>query len=245
MNAFTFSNAVAYVGRKPLPRRKAEEVKRLLREGHSCREASRMTGVSLGKVGEIRKSMETATSREIERLQGNLSDLEQRLSKMEHTLNDMCSALENTYQGHVNPKLGCLHMGKYKGFKCLKCGKDIASALGLGPHLTACYGEAATPPPSSTMPDELDVLLKILQDHGVKYAKPIVDLMSYRDLNDIEALQKHLELSGVHRDRQLLILEAWSSHRNIKVPSNLFKRQVEGMEGERLKIYIHLYVCYE
>jgi len=63
MNAFIFSNTVVDVGRKPLPREKVEEVKRLLREGHSCREVSRMTGVSLGKVGEIRKEMETGDER--------------------------------------------------------------------------------------------------------------------------------------------------------------------------------------
>jgi len=63
MNAFIFSNTVVDVGRKPLPREKVEEVKRLLREGRSCREVSRMTGVSLGKVGEIRKEMETGDER--------------------------------------------------------------------------------------------------------------------------------------------------------------------------------------
>lgn len=30
-----------------------------------------------------------------------------------------------------------------EGFKCLKCGKTIASKPGLGPHLTACYSDQA------------------------------------------------------------------------------------------------------
>ena len=50
-----------------------------------------------------------------------------------------------------------------------------------------------------------------------------------------------MELSGVHRDRQLLILEAWSNHRNIEVPSNLFKRQVEETEEERKPSISSLY----
>ena len=108
MNAFIFSNTVVDVGRKPLPRRKVEEVKRLLREGRSCREVSRMTGVSLGKVGEIRKSVKTATSKEVGRSRDSLSDLERELSKIEHRLsrvegmlNDLYSALEK-----VLPSIG-------------------------------------------------------------------------------------------------------------------------------------------
>jgi len=117
---------VAALGRRPLPREKVEEVKRLLREGHSCREVSRMTGVSLGKVGEIRKSMGIAATKEVGRsregpsgLEEELSKVEQRLLKVENMLSDLFSALESAYRGRVDPKLGCLLIGRYEGAKCI------------------------------------------------------------------------------------------------------------------------------
>ena len=45
--------------------------------------------------------------------------MEHRLSRVEGMLNDLYSALENAYQGHVNPKMGYLLIGRYEGAKCI------------------------------------------------------------------------------------------------------------------------------
>ncbi|MEM4311740.1 MAG: hypothetical protein QXX95_05065 [Nitrososphaerales archaeon] len=128
------------------------------------------------------------------------------------------------------------------GFRCLKCGKGIASAPGLGPHLTACYGVGVGAgmerEGAKALPDEYDALVKLLEDHGVRFSKPIADLMGYRGWDDLKALQNYLELSGVRRDRKTLILEAWSRHRGKEPPKSILEeRKREEKEGDVFALY--------
>jgi len=119
--------------------------------------------------------------------------------------------------------------------RCLHCQKILESKAGLGPHLVACperrkaQGEAGGGPtaPSKSVPEEYDRLLELLEDHGVKHAKPICDLMSYRSWDDLQALQEYLELSGVRRDRQKLIIEGWSAHRGVSIPAEVMATLVQ------------------
>lgn len=126
------------MGRKPLSEEKVDEVERLLREGHSCREISAKTNVSLGKVSEIRKNMkinvEKVPSEIMKRLQIRISDFEERLSKIEHKLEkssrterklnvlvkDLRSMLEVACRiRQTHPEAACIHIGEYRGSKCL------------------------------------------------------------------------------------------------------------------------------
>ena len=123
------------------------------------------------------------------------SEIERRPSRVESMPSDLFSALESAYRGRVNPKIGCLHIGRYEGAKCifenpskLQCAlcpyyvskvhmlaaKEVVEAL---EKILSSTGTPALQPPAPTggagekPKDAIEELVASLKDLEAKRAK--------------------------------------------------------------------------
>ena len=114
------------------------------------------------------------------------------------------------------------------GYRCLKCGKEIASDRGLGPHLSSCWGkETPSPSPESSSSEQIDyptyeeTLLQILKKFGVAKASGIVEVFSRTaDPHDVGKLIEVLKDARVNAGIIRLIAEYWARYMDIPLTPN-------------------------
>lgn len=117
--------------------------------------------------------------------------------------------------------------------KCLHCEKLLEGKAGLGPHLSSCPkrksveaegGVAPTSEGKAAVPEEAEVLQDILIKFGMKdkRAAGVADLLAYAGWNNFAELKDYCGNCGMNPDRILLVVKAWSNHRGVVVPVEVF-----------------------
>ena len=125
-----------------------------------------------------------------------------------------------------------------EGFICKRCGKKIAGASGLGPHLAACFGKEPTAPtplqPSEKVEefglDEKQNLVDTLKQFGIKYSEGLASFMEAYGFEDLNMLDECLRLAQVDPGKRKLIVSRWSHHIQKPIPPTLLQKWNQPIE---------------